>query len=356
MITVNPAHATTGIGSLPHHNIDSALDFSFRAGIPFLPQIPIRNPWEFMIAQALEGLPGLEVEKDGAVFLNLDVWKSRSQELDRKLNEAFSRSAQEKEAFIGFEPSPAVSSSWQPFLWELEERGTSLAKIQIAGPMTAQWALRAKGGDSLDQYPEVTSQIFRLIMARAVAMSRRLKTAGIQPLIFLDEPGLYGLSLTNTRHLMGLQELKLLVQTLSKEGATIGLHCCSNTIWSRVLELGLDYLSIDADLSLSGLIGDARGARVAEFVKRGGRLSLGIIRTGSADRSVMLRTLRPAVLFGNLMETLGRVWKDEAELVKKVLGEALYTPACGLALHSTEEAEWILETLNAFHKDCISKL
>ncbi len=53
---------TTGIGSLPHHNIDAALAFSFQATIPFLPQIPIRNPWEYMIAQALEGVPGLEVE------------------------------------------------------------------------------------------------------------------------------------------------------------------------------------------------------------------------------------------------------------------------------------------------------
>jgi hypothetical protein len=52
---------TTGIGSLPHHNIDAALSFSFKTGIPFLPQIPIRNPWEYMIAQALENLPGLQV-------------------------------------------------------------------------------------------------------------------------------------------------------------------------------------------------------------------------------------------------------------------------------------------------------
>lgn len=36
---------TTAIGSLPHHNVDAALAFSFQLGIPFLPQIPIRNSW-----------------------------------------------------------------------------------------------------------------------------------------------------------------------------------------------------------------------------------------------------------------------------------------------------------------------
>ena len=53
------ARRTTGIGSLPHHNIDTALEYSFQFGLPFLPQIPIRSPWELMITQALEGLPGL---------------------------------------------------------------------------------------------------------------------------------------------------------------------------------------------------------------------------------------------------------------------------------------------------------
>ena len=105
---------TTGIGSLPHHNVDTALEFSFKMGIPFLPQIPIRNPWEFMIAQAIEGLPGLQLEDEGVVSLNVDVWKSQSHFLTQRLNKAF-----REENFEGFEPSAATSSCWQPFLWEL---------------------------------------------------------------------------------------------------------------------------------------------------------------------------------------------------------------------------------------------
>ena len=62
---------TTAIGSLPHHNADAALEYSFRHGIPFLPQMPVRNPWEYMIPQALEGLPGLEVSREGASYLVL---------------------------------------------------------------------------------------------------------------------------------------------------------------------------------------------------------------------------------------------------------------------------------------------
>ena len=93
--------ATTGIGSLPHHNIDAALAFSFQTSIPFLPQIPIRNPWEYMIAQALEGIPGLIVEKDGAVSIDIDVWTGRMRAFDERLSNSFN-SANSDFRFMNF--------------------------------------------------------------------------------------------------------------------------------------------------------------------------------------------------------------------------------------------------------------
>src|SRR5436190_470200 len=96
MTTVSKIHrrlprrsATTGIGSLPHHNVDAAIEFSFQMGIPFLPQIPISNPREFMIAQALDGLPGLTIEKDGSAVLDVTRWASQSKKFDDKLRDAF---------------------------------------------------------------------------------------------------------------------------------------------------------------------------------------------------------------------------------------------------------------------------
>src|SRR3954464_3547900 len=81
---------TTCIGSLPHHNVDAALEISFRTGIPFLPQIPLRNPWEYMLPQALEGLPGLLVAPDGTVSMNAGIWKSRKAEFDSQIKHAVS--------------------------------------------------------------------------------------------------------------------------------------------------------------------------------------------------------------------------------------------------------------------------
>jgi hypothetical protein len=336
--------ATTGIGSLPHHNVDAALEFSFKMGIPFLPQIPIRNPWEYMIAQALEGLPGLQADRDGSVTLNTDIWLSRASDFNSKLENAFLPGGAHLE---NFEPSSAISSSWQPFVWELQERGTKLAKIQIAGPMTSQWVLNLRDSEGKavpsqsfnEANPELSSQIFRLVLARALAMSQRLKQSGIQPLLFLDEPGLYSLTPSNPRHVMAIQELKLLVQALRKEGVLVGIHCCSNTHWETVLSLPIHYLSLDVALSLPSLL--AKPEMLRSFLTAGGRLSLGVIPTG---RSNPAEPGTPEAL----RAALAQAWGDEPSLIEKTLHEAIYTPACGLALQSTAEAERILESLTQF--------
>ena len=337
----SPAMLCTGIGSLPHHNSDAALAFAFKTDIPFLPQIPIRNPWEYMIAQSLEGLPGLEVEKDGSVCLNLDVWMGRTHALNEKLLNAFSA----QRGFEAFEPSPASSSNWQPFLWELEEKGTKWAKIQLAGPLTCEWVMRLKDGKTTEKHPEISTQIFRLVLARAMAMCQRLRALGIQPILFLDEPGLYAFSPSNPRHLLALRELKLMIQTLRKEGVLVGLHCCSNTHWTSVLDLEPSFLSLDTKLSLEPLLVELPA--VEKFVHNGGRLSLGVIPT--ALSSDQIRDLDGGSLFESLMMSFR---KCPPSFVGKILKEALYTPACGLALQTPSDAERILELLIDFTKFC----
>ena len=335
---------TTAIGSLPHHNVDAALEYSFRLGVPFLPQIPIRNPWEYMIAQALEGLPGLQVERDGEVKLGFDVWKTRAEAFQKRLDEALADPA--NDAFESFEPSAASSSCWQPFVWELSERGVRRAKVQIAGPLTSQWALRLQDGTPADRHPDLTRQIFRLVLARGIAMIRRLKSAGASPVLYLDEPGLYAFSASNPRHLVALQELKLLVQSLRKEGAQVGVHCCSDTDWSAVLGLGIDYLSIDAGLSLRGLLQVRYEQSLTQFLERGGNLSLGVIPTSR------LASYAPSAhsILADLLEAFASspAWAGKPEAVKRILRGALFTPACGLALSTIADAELVLNVLNEF--------
>jgi methionine synthase II (cobalamin-independent) len=339
MITVK-TFSTTEIGSLPHHNADAALAHSFKLSIPFLPQIPVRNPREFMIAQALEGLPGLRLEPGGYVSLNLDDWNSGTKAFAKKLQTAFADAEKNLHAFQEFLPSPMASSCFKPFLYELQERHTPLAKIQIAGPLTCQWVLRLTDGSPADLNPEVSSQIFSLVLARTMAMVRALQEINVKPIVFLDEPGLYGLTTQKARHMMGLQELKIVIQSLKRANANVGIHSCSETDWSALLESGVDVLSIDTDLSLKSLLTHQQA--LSRFFKQGGKLALGIVPTGRHPTHA--QSTKAADLLKDLENTLIEGLKDKT-LADQVLKSSIFTPACGLSLHSTEEAEQALDRL-----------
>ncbi|MBI1861340.1 MAG: hypothetical protein HYR96_10530 [Deltaproteobacteria bacterium] len=338
---VPEGYLTTGIGSLPHPYIDAAIQFSFAHSIPFLPQLPARNPQEFMVNQALELLPGLTPGAAGLVDLDVPMWEANRHSLEKTLAKAFDVSETSWSAFERFEPSPSVWSCWTPFLWELSERRSPIAKIQIAGPMTCQWAIRMKDGSSADHNPVLGMQVYRLVLARAIAMCRRLRAVGAVPIIFLDEPGFYGFSSSNHRQRLALEELKLFIQTLKKEEALVGIHCCSNTEWSALLELPIDVLSIDVSLSLSFLLNEP--TLLESFVLKGGRLALGVIPTGS--HPLKIRAFEPRLLWQQMLETFEKTFPDRSTLVHRILTEALYTSACGLALHSVQDAEAILSHL-----------
>src|SRR5579884_4064860 len=80
-LTLLPPCATTGIGSLPHTQLELALQMAMQVDIPYLPQLPTGNPAELMIASALEGLPGMRFDPDGLVTVDLDAWRAGTEEL-----------------------------------------------------------------------------------------------------------------------------------------------------------------------------------------------------------------------------------------------------------------------------------
>jgi hypothetical protein len=321
---------TTGIGSLPHHNTDAALQYAFRFSIPFLPQLPLRNPNEFMILQALEQFPGLVALEKGEAVLDLDKWNRSSGNFHKKLDDRFKTFTQ-RDTFDDFLPSSDFWSAWGPFLWELKERKLTHAKIQISGPLTCQWALKLSNGKPADSIPEIGMQIFRTLLARSIAMIRTLQKQGVTPLIYIDEPSFYCFNADDPKHKMGLNELKLFIQSLKKENALVGLHCCSNTDWKSILSLGLDVLSFDVSLSLASLFDQKKS--LDAFLKGGGRLSLGIIPTIPDHEKIQNFEVK------SVMEQVEKL------LTKADLEKSIFTPACGLAFHRPDDAETILSYL-----------
>ncbi len=328
-----PSCATTGIGSLPHTQLEMGLQAALALDIPFLPQLPVGRPSEFMIPQALEGLPGLSWDEEGLCTVDLAAWEAGRAGLEARLEQALGSGALES-----FEPSLEGCRAWRPFLWEVESRKLAFVKAQMAGPFTVRSVARTSQGQSTLEVPGLDEGMFRLVLARSLAMVKALRRTGTTPLFFLDEPGLYAFSRTHPRHLLAMQELRLLVVALQREGALVGVHCCGNTDWASLLDAGLDMLSLDVRLSLDAVLEES-GA-FARFLDSGASLSLGIIPTDLAS-SYEVEELVEAV------EVSLEAALPPGLSFRSVASRVLLTPACGLAMRTVVDAERVLEQLKA---------
>ena len=321
-----PALATSGIGSLPHTQLELALQQALLLDIPAAPQLPRRDAAEYMVPQALEGLHGLRADAEGNADLDLGDWRRGAATLDARLD----RALEHDDGVQRFLPSAGAWQALRPFLWEVEQRRPPFAKVQIAGPFTLRWALRTTQGEPLAAAPEgkaIERQIFRLVLARALALARRLRETGARPVVFLDEPGLYAFDRRDPQHLVSLQELRVVVLALRREGAVVGVHCCGNTEWAPLLGLGWDVVSIDARLSLEAVL--ATGGAFERFQAAGGILSLGVVPTDLSAPDDLDPVLRHA----------------RERLPREALARCLLTPACGLAMRSVPDAERIFAEL-----------
>jgi hypothetical protein len=329
-----PGLATTAIGSLPYTQLELALQQAFLVDIPYLPQLPLRDPAEYMVPQALDGMPGLRHDREGNATLELDVW--RKGWLDARLERAIDRG----DGLSAFEPRPAACAAWRPFVWEVEQRRAPFAKAHLAGPTTLRWALRTTDGRRLSELPdgaEIEAQILRLVMAKGLAMAQRLREAGATPVIFLDEPGLVAFERGNGRHIVALQELRVVILALQHAGAHVGVHCCGNTDWASLLQLPWDLVSLDARLSLGPVL-EAKEA-LGRYVASGGAFALGLVPTNIEPVGAALGL--DAVVDG-LLTTVPALLEQAAP---GLLRRCLVTPACGLAMRTVSDAEQILDTL-----------
>lgn len=333
-----PPLTTTGIGSLPHTTVERALAESFRVDVPYLPELPMRDPREYMLAHATEGIPGIVADDQGMVRVDVDKWKRSRGAFDDKLHAAI-----EGNRFDLFLPSESHQAALWPFLERIKREQAQLAKVQIAGPLTVQWSLLTTEGQVPP--PGVATHVTRTILARTLALTQAVEATGARPIVFFDEPGLYAYSRSQPRHLLMMQELRINIMALKKRGAAVGLHCCSNADWGALMGLGLDVLAIDAKLSLGSLL--KAGDSLITFVSMGGRLALGVIPTNLGTSEPVGELL--AGLTAQLA-TLEQYFPTRASIFEHILGNSLLTPACGLALKSEHEAELITTQLAEFRQ------
>ena len=310
-----PYGVASSIGSLPHTDARAAATFVLerQPRLPAAPSLPMRSGRERMVAQAAWGIAGVQVLDDGSLSLDDPNLDPRS---------PLTTAGIDGEPFVGL----------RAFLGAVAGRRAPI-KLQLTGPVTLGIALLNLGVPA--------GRAFAVAGAAVRARARTLvaaaqETAPMAPLVvFLDEPGLtaamqHGFPLEPNRT---IDLVSSALATIEPHAVT-GLHCCGLADWRVVLQAGPQILSLPLE---SGAVEHA-GA-LGAFLERGGRVAWGSVPTAGPIGSTPERQ----------WQHLSAEWcaLTQAGCDPVMLREqALITPACGLALHTEEQADLVLTLAN----------
>jgi len=310
-----PYGVASSIGSLPHTDARAAATFVLerQPRLPAAPSLPMRSGRERMVAQAAWGIAGVQVLDDGSLALDDPNLDPRS---------PLTTAGIDGEPFVGL----------RAFLGAVAGRRAPI-KLQLTGPVTLGIALLNLGVPA--------SRAFAVAGAAVRARARTLvaaaqETAPMAPLVvFLDEPGLtaamqHGFPLEPNRT---IDLVSSALATIEPHAVT-GLHCCGLADWRVVLQAGPQILSLPLE---TGAVEHA-GA-LGAFLERGGRVAWGAVPTAGPIGSTPERQ----------WQHLSAEWcaLTQAGCDPVMLREqALITPACGLALHTEEQADLVLTLAN----------
>jgi len=308
-----PTGAAMGVGSLPHRDAAAAVELVLTAtpALPAIPSLPQRSPLEGMLAQGAVGMPGVHVDEDGQLHLNplgrdrLDPDRPVETDLD-------------SEAFGGFRAFLAAARGREgPVKW------------QVTGPVTLGLALVRAGAEASRAFAAATTAVRSRLSALAAAVADAMPRA--PQLVVVDEPGLSGLSEPGFP-LAADPAADLVSGALAvlEPHHVVGVHCCGPTDIGAVLAAGPAVLSVPAVPSLL-----ASAGTLSAFLDSGGWVAWGAVPTGplgtGGDR--WWRAL------ADLWCELVRAGCDPVRLRR----QALVSPACGLALHTDEQAVQVLD-------------
>ncbi|MFH1338347.1 MAG: hypothetical protein ABIH40_00645 [Candidatus Omnitrophota bacterium] len=343
----------TGIGSLPHKDIEAALDliFKYTPKIPFWPQLPKRDIREGMVAQFCEGLPCIKVDNKGVLFS------------PEKRDEEFLKFYEHLEAedLDYFRISEDFALGLHKFYQRLDRfdlKDVEYIKCQVTGPFTMAASIKDENGIALLHDYEFIQAISKVVAMKMAWQIRFFKKFKKKIIIFIDEPYLGSFGSAHTpinreevvrylaesgedfkevveRHIQDLME----DSGSTDEGSVlIGVHCCGNTDWSMFTDIStINIISFDAFNFLDRIL--LYTQNLISFFKRGGMLAWGIVPTDAFSPEINAPILESKIRDGvNSLINKG----IEREVLKRRL---LLTPSCGLGTLDNDKAEPIFKCL-----------
>ena len=309
MITFEARCSTTAMGIMPHRDVEKALELALSLDIPFWPQLPKVSLYEDMYVQTSQNFPGIAIDFDKE-RLGFDTARFE-QELDgyfvkRDVPEAFALTAE-------------YSAVFHKFLSK-ELRGYKAIRGQVTGPVSFGFKVLDENLKPVIYNDAARTILFDFIQKKANIQYRELKKRNPNAFVWLDEPGLgyvfSGLSGYNEQ--LAKEDYHNFVAGL--EGPK-GLHLCAEVNLPYLLELGVEILSFDA--YQIGFMPKEYAGSVAEFIRKGGIISWGIVPT----ESTVLATRTPETLAAILSDYWEVISRNTGLSLNQIARQALVAPA-----------------------------
>jgi hypothetical protein len=309
MIGFEARCGTTAMGIMPHRDVERALELALSLDMPFWPQLPKVSLYEDMYVQTSQNFPGIAIDFDKG-RLRFDTARFE-QELDayfmkRDVPETFALTAQ-------------YSTVFHRFLSK-ELQGYRAIRGQLTGPVSFGFKVLDENLKPIVYNDEARTILFDFIQKKANVQYQALRERNPNAFVWLDEPGLgyvfSGLSGYNEQQ--AKEDYRNFVEGL--EGPK-GLHLCAEVNLPYLLELGTEILSFDA--YQIGFMPKEYAGSVAEFIKKGGIISWGIVPT----ESTVLATQTPERLAAILAGYWEVVSQNTGLSLNQIAMQALVAPA-----------------------------
>lgn len=339
--------SATLIGSMPQRDRQRAIGLVLQAApeIPAWPQLTA-YPAERMMAQYIEGLPGL-VTEEGRQFVRSDT-----PEFDQQVLLFYERYLALDERPLQIEASPfrmgeETSATFRCFLESVKGADLPLRALkgQIVGPFTLLSDLKDQDGRALIYDERFLDIIPKLLGLKARYQIELMQTFGVPVIIFLDEPGLAGFGSSAFIAVSAEPVLRMLAEVadaVHAAGGLAGVHVCANTDWLLLFQSNFDIINFDSYGYFDKFA--LYRQQCLQFMAQGGNIAWGIVPTSDLD-----------AIQAETAEGLARKWTGQIrELAAgemetdEVIAHSLFTPSCGCGCLPEDYAARVLDLLRRF--------
>jgi hypothetical protein len=303
---------TTGMGILPHRELEPAVALAMGVDIPFWPQLPKMGYFEDMYVQASENFPGVIVDAENR-RIDFSTERFFSGMEDALLN-------WENDDF--FRMSPRYSAAYHRFLSGDLLRYPAI-RGQLEGPVSFGLNVLDEAKKPVILSGEVRSFLFDFMARKANCQLSELKEKNPRAFLFIDEPGLQYIfsGLSGYTDDMARRDLEGFFAQVAHPR---GIHLCGNPDWDFLLNLDIDILSFNA-YNCGELFVKYRDG-IKRFLEKGGMFGWGLV---PANAEEYLKESADGLI--HRIETLWRELAKASFDLDRLLSQSILLPAtCAL--------------------------